>query len=312
MSRKPRVHYPGALYHAILRGNSGQTIFFDDNDRTRFYLLIQEGVERFGHRIHAFCLMTNHVHLAIQIADISLSRILQNLSFRYTRWVNWRQGKTGHLFQGRYKAVLIDADTYLQELTRYIHLNPVRAGMVRETEKYPWSSYRAYLGLETIPWLTTDWVLSQFSKRLSVARRTYMRFIQEGKGGGHQEEYHRGSDTDSRILGDDTFIGRVLDEKQMKQRQKVSLDKIMVEVCRYFSLKEKDLGGVGKDRRLSEVRGIVAWLVLELGVCTLGELGKRTGRDVSTLSSAARRLQIRAKTDLKLAVRMKELLEACS
>ena len=312
MARKPRVHYPGALYHAILRGNSGQTIFFDDNDRTRFYLLIQEGVERFGHRIHAFCLMTNHVHLAIQIADISLSRILQNLSFRYTRWVNWRQGKTGHLFQGRYKAVLIDADTYLQELTRYIHLNPVRAGMVRETEKYPWSSYRAYLGLETIPWLTTDWVLFQFSKRLSVARRAYMRFIQEGKGGGHQEEYHRGSDTDSRILGDDTFIGRVLDEKQMKQRQKVSLDKIMVEVCRYFSLKEKDLGGVGKDRRLSEVRGIAAWLVLELGVCTLGELGKRTGRDVSTLSSAARRLQIRSKTDLKLAERMKELLEAGS
>jgi putative transposase len=312
MARKPRVHYPGALYHAILRGNSGQTIFFDDNDRTRFYLLIQEGVERFGHRIHAFCLMTNHVHLAIQIADISLSRILQNLSFRYTRWVNWRQGKTGHLFQGRYKAVLVDADTYLQELTRYIHLNPVRAGMVRETEKYPWSSYRAYLGLETIPWLTTDWVLSQFSKRLSVARRAYMRFIQEGKGGGHQEEYHRGSDTDSRILGDDTFIGRVLDEKQMKQRQKVSLDKIMVEVCRYFSLKEKDLGGVGKDRRLSEVRGIAAWLVLELGVCTLGELGKRTGRDVSTLSSAARRLQIRSKTDLKLAERMKELLEGGS
>jgi REP element-mobilizing transposase RayT len=312
MARKPRVHYPGALYHVILRGNGGRTIFLDDNDRTRFYLLIQEGVERFGHRIHAFCLMTNHVHLAIQIADISLSRILQNLSFRYTRWVNWRQGKTGHLFQGRYKAVLIDADTYLQELTRYIHLNPVRAGMVRETEKYPWSSYRAYLGLETIPWLTTDWVLSQFSKRLSVARRTYMRFIQEGKGGGHQEEYHRGSDTDSRILGDDTFIGRVLDEKQMKQRQKVSLDKIMVEVCRYFSLKEKDLGGVGKDRRLSEVRGIAAWLVLELGVCTLGELGKRTGRDVSTLSSAARRLQIRSKTDLKLAERMKELLEAGS
>jgi len=312
MARKPRVHYPGALYHVILRGNSGQTIFLDDNDRTRFYLLIQEGVERFGHRIHAFCLMTNHVHLAIQIADISLSRILQNLSFRYTRWVNWRQGKTGHLFQGRYKAVLIDADTYLQELTRYIHLNPVRAGMVRETEKYPWSSYRAYLGLETIPWLTTDWVLSQFSKRLSVARRAYMRFIQEGKGGGHQEEYHRGSDTDSRILGDEPFIGRVLDEKQMKQRQKVSLDKIMVEVCRYFSLKEKDLGGVGKDRRLSEVRGIAAWLVLELGVCTLGELGKRTGRDVSTLSSAARRLQIRSKTDLKLAERMKELLEAGS
>ncbi len=312
MARKPRVYCPGAFYHVILRGNSGQTIFFDDKDRTRFFLLLQEGMERFGHRVHAFCLMTNHVHLAIQIAEISLSRILQNLSFRYTRWVNWRQGRTGHLFQGRYKAVLIDADTYLQELTRYIHLNPVRAGMVRKPEKYPWSGHRAYLGLETIPWLTTDWVLSQFSEKVSVARRAYMKFVQEGMQGGRQEEYYRGSDADSRILGDDTFIERVLDEKEKKQRHRASLDKIMVEVCRHFSLEEKDFSVLGKDRGLSEARGIAAWLVLELGVCTLVELGKRTGRDVSTLSSAAKRLQIRSKTDLKLAGRMIGLLKSVS
>jgi putative transposase len=100
MARKPRIAYPGALYHVILRGNDGQTIFFDDKDRTRFYLLLQEGIERFGHRVHGFCLMTNHVHLAIQMGEIPLSRILQNLSFRYTRWVNWRQKRSGHLFQG--------------------------------------------------------------------------------------------------------------------------------------------------------------------------------------------------------------------
>ena len=163
MARKPRLLYPGALYHAILRGNNGQTIFFDHKDRTRFCLLLQEGIERFGHRIHAFCLMTNHVHLAIQMGGIPLSRIMQNLSFRYTRWANWRQKRSGHLFQGRYKAVLVDADSYLEELTRYIHLNPVRAGIVKEPEDYPWSGHRAYLGLEMIPWLTTDWVLSQFS-----------------------------------------------------------------------------------------------------------------------------------------------------
>lgn len=312
MARKPRVYCPGAFYHAILRGNSGQTIFFDDKDRTRFFLLLQEGMERFGHRVHAFCLMTNHVHLAIQITEISLSRILQNLSFRYTRWVNWRQGRTGHLFQGRYKAVLIDADTYLQELTRYIHLNPVRAGMVRKPEKYPWSGHRAYLGLETIPWLTTDWVLSQFSEKVSVARRAYMKFVQEGMEGGRQEEYYRGSDADSRILGDDTFIERVLDEKEKKQRHRASLDKIMVEVCRHFSLEEKDFSVLGKGRSLSEARAIAAWLVLELGACTLVELGKRTGRDVSTLSSAAKRLQIRSKTDLKLAGRMIGLLNSVS
>jgi len=145
--------------------------------------------------------MSNHVHLAVQVGDVPLSRILQNLSFRYTRWVNWRQNRSGHLFQGRYKAVLVDADVYLQELTRYIHLNPVRAGIAKAPGGYGWSGHRAYLGLETISWLTTDWVLSQFSDRLSRARRAYERFVIEGQGGGRQEEYHRGSGADSRILG---------------------------------------------------------------------------------------------------------------
>jgi len=143
MARKPRVHLPGALYHVILRGNGNQAIFFDEKDRNRFYSLIQEGIERFGHRIHAFCLMSNHVHIAIQVAEVSLSRILQNLSFRYTRWINWRLGRSGHLFQGRYKAVLVDGDIYLKEMTRYIHLNPVRARMVKEPKDYLWSGHRA-------------------------------------------------------------------------------------------------------------------------------------------------------------------------
>jgi putative transposase len=312
MARKPRVHYPGALYHVILRGNRGQTIFLNDKDRTRFYFLVQEGIERFGHRIHAFCLMNNHVHLAIQVGNVSLSRILQNLSFRYTRWVNWREGRSGHLFQGRYKAVLVDADVYLQELIRYIHLNPVRAGIVREPKDYPWSGHRAYLGLETIPWLTTDWVLLQFSGRLSMARRAYERFVSEGKGGGRREEYYSGSGSDSRILGDDTFIKEVLGEKKGMPRSKLSLDIVMKEVCRHYSVKERELGRSNRDRRISEVRGMVAWLVLELGVCPLRKLGKLTGRDVTTLSSAAKRLQIRAKKDLKLAERMRELLETVS
>jgi len=302
MARKPRIHFPGALYHVILRGNAGQPLFFDDRDHTRFYFLLQEGIERFGHCIHAFCLMTNHVHLAIQVGSVSLSRILQNLSFRYTRWINWRQNRTGHLFQGRYKAVLVDGDSYLLELTRYIHLNPVRFGMVKNPEHYPWSGHRAYLGFETIPWLTTDWVLSQFSERLNVARKAYGRSIQDGREEGHREEFQRGSGTDSRILGDDTFMERVLEEKPRSKR--ASLEEVLFGVCRWYSVKARDLKRAGRDRRLSEVRGMVAWLVLELG--------KRTGRDVTTLSSAAKRLQIRSKTDLKLAERMKELFEAVS
>ena len=310
MARKPRLLYPGALYHAILRGNNGQTIFSDNKDRTRFYLLLQEGIERFGHRIHAFCLMTNHVHLAIQMGEIPLSRIMQNLSFRYTRWMNWRQKRSGHLFQGRYKAVLVDADPYLEELIRYVHLNPVRAGIVKEPEDYPWSGHRAYLGLETIPWLTTDWVLSQFSKRLTLARRAYGRFVQEGKGGLHQEQYHRGLGRDSRILGDDDFMDRMLGRKPMRLRPKASLDRIMQEVCRYYHLDEKDFLVPGKDRELSEARWMAGWLVMELGVGTLSELSRRTGRDVTTLSSGVKRLQIRSKTDFKIAQARIAILQA--
>jgi putative transposase len=201
MARKPRGHYPTALYHIILRRKGGQKIFFSQEDRFRFYLLLQEGIERYGHRIHAFCLMTNHIHLAIQVGDMTLARIIQNISFRYTRWVNWRQSRTGHLFQGRYKAVLVDADFYLLGLTRYIHLNPVRSGIVRKPENYPWSGHRAYLGLETIPWLTTDWVLSMFSSNVKRARRAYGKCVEEGKGGEHQGEFGGGSEIDSRFLG---------------------------------------------------------------------------------------------------------------
>jgi putative transposase len=310
MARKPRVHYPGALYHAILRGNGGQTVFFDDKDCTRFCLLIQEGIERFGHRIHAFCLMRNHVHLAIQVGNISLSRILQNLSFRYARWVNRRQSRTGHLFQGRYRAIVVDADVYLKELTRYIHLNPVRAGVVDDPRDYAWSGHRGYLGVEAIPWLTTEWVLSQFSERLGAGRKAYERFALDQKEGAHQEEYHRGSEADSRILGDDTFIDQVLRREKVPRRPRVTADRVVKEICRLYSIKEEALRGRSQERQLSEARGLAAWIVMELGVCTLGELASLTGRDVTTLSAAIRRIQIRAKTERRLRTMMTSVVRA--
>jgi putative transposase len=138
-SKKIPHSCPGGLYHVMMRGNGGEDIFFEDDDRYHFYLFAQQGLERFGHRIHGFCCMTNHDHLVVQVGDIPLSKIIQNLSFRYTRWINQRNKRIGHLFQGRYKALLIDADSYLLELVRYIHLNPCRAGMVKDPIQYPWS-----------------------------------------------------------------------------------------------------------------------------------------------------------------------------
>ena len=312
MARKPRILCPGALYHVVLRGNASQTIFFDDTDRTRFCLLLQEGIERFKHRVHAFCLMSNHVHLAIQMGPVPLSRILQNLSFRYTRWVNWRQNRSGHLFQGRYRAVLVSSDSYLLALTRYIHLNPVRAGIVKTPDDFEWSGHRAYLGLETIPWLSTDWVLSHFSKKVSVARKAYQRFVHDGMKESHQEQYHRGSGIDGRILGDDDFVEQVLGEKSKKAKRKKTLEQIMLEVCKYFDLDKKDFFASGKDRQVSVARAMAGWLSLELGVGTLSELSRRTGRDVTTLSAGVKRLQNRSKADSELADAMNSLLKVVS
>ncbi|BCR04535.1 hypothetical protein DESUT3_16040 [Desulfuromonas versatilis] len=209
MARKPRIHLPGGLYHVILRGNGGQPIFLHNDDRYRFYLLLQEGTNRFGYRVHAFCLMTNHVHLAVQVGDIPLSRGMQNLAFRFTRWINRREKRSGHLFQGRYKAVLVDGDSYLLELVRYIHLNPVRAGMVGDPKEYPWSGHNCYLGNESLPWLTTDWMLRQFGKTSAAARAGYLTFILGGLGVDLPREFHRGED-DPRIIGDDGFAEKCL------------------------------------------------------------------------------------------------------
>ena len=121
MARKPLIHAPGAIYHVILRGDARQDIFSDEKDRYRFYEILQKSCERFLLRIHAFCLMTNHIHLEIQVGDIPLSRIMRNVSLRYTQWHNWRHKKSGHVFQGRYKAVMVDADAFLLGLAAYIH-----------------------------------------------------------------------------------------------------------------------------------------------------------------------------------------------
>jgi hypothetical protein len=118
---------------------------------------------------------------AVQVGEEPLAKIMQNMSFRYTRWVNQKQKRIGHLFQGRYKAIMVDRDAYLLELVRYIHLNPVRAKLVRQPQNYAWSGHRAYLGQEALPWLTTDWVLGQFGTRLATSRQRYVIFVSEGR-----------------------------------------------------------------------------------------------------------------------------------
>jgi len=306
MARKPRLHYIGAVYHVMVRGNSGQNIFTDEEDRYRFYLFLQEGVEKFGHRIHAFCLMNNHVHLAIQVGDKPLSRIMQTLCFRYTQWVNSRQKRVGHLFQGRYKAIVVDADAYLAELVRYIHLNPVRAKIVKIPEDYPWSGHRAYMGQEQLPWLTTEWVLSQFAQRLKTARTKYGKFVQYGRDEGHRQEFHSGT-SEGRILGDDTFVEMVYEKSDDGEKKSVTLDDIIERVGKVYGLTEEEMVSGGKQRYPSEARGMIAYLVREVRGMSLTDLGRRMKRDVSSLSLAADKIIRCSKEDGKMRKRIKIL-----
>ncbi len=181
MGRKLRIYYPGAYYHVMLRGNFGEQIFYTEDDRKYLYSLLSEGVERYNYQVHAFCLMTNHIHLVIEVGSTPLSKIIQNIASRYAKRINFHLNRRGHLFQGRHLALLIDVDSYLLSVVRYIHLNPVEAAMIGNPDFYPWSSHRAYLGLARIPWLTTDFVLRYFSSEKSRAIYLYKDFIHQAQ-----------------------------------------------------------------------------------------------------------------------------------
>jgi REP element-mobilizing transposase RayT len=312
MARQPRLHVEGGVYHIILRGNGGQDIFFSKQDRRFFYGLIAEGCRRFGYRVHGFCLMSNHVHLIAQVGATPLSRPMQNLCFRYGRWINRRRGRAGHVFQGRYRALLVEADSYLLELVRYVHLNPVRAALVATAEDYPWSGHRAYLGLENLPWLTTDWVLSHFDRREAGARTRYRAFVRAGvrggSGAGRRDEFHLGPD-DSRVLGSAAFLESVLGPPA-RPGPAPSLEAIVDQVCARYHLGAGDLAGPGRRRLGSEARGVIGHLARGSAAASLSEVARRFNRDLTTMSRAVRRVEELAARDADFARRLAADLNA--
>lgn len=183
MARPLRIEYPGAIFHVTSRGNARRKVFLDDEDRVSFLATLAWVVERFGWICHAYCLMDNHFHLIIETPEPNLSRGMRQLNGVYTQRFNRRHRKVGHLFQGRFKSILVERDSYLLELCRYVVLNPVRAKMVKLPQDYAWSSYLPTLGLAPIPpGLSVDWLLGQFAKTKPVARQRYAKFVLEGLG----------------------------------------------------------------------------------------------------------------------------------
>src|SRR4030043_2119461 len=180
MARKPRIHFSGALYHVITRGNRRQGVFLDEKDMKKFLAFLADYKSRHPFHLYAYALMKNHLHLLVEVEEIPLSRIMQSLLFRYTGYFNRRYREGGHLFQGRYKAIVCDKDAYLLELVRYIHLILVRAKMVKGPEDYAWTGHLSYLGKEKDHLIDEDLVLNQFSENRSSARRRYRQFVGEG------------------------------------------------------------------------------------------------------------------------------------
>ena len=275
----------------MLRGNARQDIFSDDKDRYRFYTVLDEASQRFDHRLLAFCMMRNHAHLEIQVGKVTLSKIMQNVSQQYTQWFNWRHKRPGHVFQGRYKAVMVDADEYLLELAAYIHLNPVRVKVSDKPEKYRWSSHRAYLGKESFSWLDTSLILSQFSSNPKTASCLFAEFVGGRVSEGRRKEFHGEKNHDCRLFGDDNFVEAVLAETESEPLRKPDVHAVIATVKKIYDLPDDIFRGHSRERSSSEARAVAAWATLELSNGKLTELARYLGRDASTMTCAVRRVE---------------------
>lgn len=281
MPRRARQLRPNATYHVMMRGNHKHPIFHSDAERYRFLQLMEEGVGCYDHEIFAYCLMTNHVHLAIKANSVPLSNVIHNLSFRYTQYFHYKRDTCGHLFQGRFTSKIVDSDGYFGALLRYISLNPVRANMVSRPEDYRWSSYRAYIGLEEASWLSRDDGLRIFGESAVERVETFRDFIMGGVGREESYDFETGLEVSS--------LARLLEA---------------VESC--YGLDHEALLRNEGSRLSTHVTSVIAVTVRNIGGITLDEVCELLGKKLTTLQQAATRLQGRMRSDSALSSEVQE------
>lgn len=290
MPRRPRLHVPGALYHIVLRGNDRQDIFFTQEDRQTWAQLIGRGLERHGHRVHAYCWMTNHVHLAIQASDRPVGGFISTVASGYARSMHRRLRRTGHFFERRYRAIIVDSDAYALELVRYIHLNPVRAGIAAGAGDYPWSSHCAYLGAPGPEWLTQSWVLSLFAATESHARQQFAAFMASPADEAVIKRLREGRPDDHRLLGDDSFLTTVAGKTALALPARVTLDDIIAAVCGMTGVRAEVLSGPSRQRDLVSVRAVIAAAAAQSRVVSMAAVARRFGRAEASISRRVQRL----------------------
>ena len=285
MPRKPRLHVPGGFYHVILRGNHREPLFRTRGDRGYLNVLLGDVVTRFELRIFAYCWMTNHLHLALRVGATPLSQPMQRLAMRYSRHIHADAGQVGHLFERRFRAILVDADSYLLSLVRYIHLNPVAAGMVADPAAHRWSSHRDYLGRPTVTWLDTGFVLGMFGPTVGVARARYARFMQSYAADDLALfESHESRDT--RALEPDLVAAPTPIVPVTATGDRETLEKIAARNCNGVGISLSDLVSPSRQRRLSSVRTTIAVEARAADVATLEEIARFLGRSASALAQS--------------------------
>ncbi len=267
MARKPRIQYEGAFYHVITRGNQRQTIFRDEEDYRQYLEILARYKNLYKYRLYAYVLMKNHVHLLIEARETPLSKILQGINQSYTARFNRRYKTVGHLFQGRYKAILCDRDSYLLSLVKYIHLNPVRARLIKTPKEYAWSSHRTYIEPVSKNIVDKDQVLRMFSEDKGKARRLYQAYVNDGIAVKKEDIY---STIDKRILGDERFADSVMEkcdaliEPGRKERE-YTLAAMVAAIGETFGITLRQMRQKGKDRGITHGRKLLSLVAHEYG-----------------------------------------------
>ena len=320
MPRQSRIDAPGALHHIIGRGIAREKVFIDDQDREQFLerlgsILIESGTDCF-----AWALIPNHFHLLLKTGQIPISTVMRRLMTGYAVSFNRRHRRWGHLFQNRYKSILCQEETYLLELTRYIHLNPLRAGLVDSLEAldlYPFAGHSVLMGRQENSWQQTDSILKRFGRRQSEARQNYREFVLKGIGDGQRPELTGGGlvrsvggwtalkalrkdkdfvKGDERILGDSGFVLETLNraEERLKQKyamqgNKLDLDMIAKRVAETLGVPVDQVFAMGKTRSTVKARSLLCyWAVRECGM-TMAFLAKRLRLSPTAVSQSVLR-----------------------
>lgn len=290
MPRQGRINIEGGIYHVIQRGLERKVIFKDDTDRKEFIRRLSEGLKLTGHKCYGWVLMPNHFHLLIRTGSKQLSDLMRKLLTGYALYFNKKNKRSGYLYQGRYKSILCQEDEYLLELIRYIHLNPMRAGIVKDMEElkiYLWSGHSVIMGKNESRWQNIDEILEYFGKRKSDAIGKYEKFVAEAKGIGRREELTGGGlirsvggwkdmlnlkrtkekwSADERILGDGDFVETVIKEAEEKliQRDKLirkgwTLEKLVEDVVNHYQISRLGLKRKGRRNKITEAKSVIAY-----------------------------------------------------